>query len=333
MKAIVLKNYKTDPILDSNFSDPGLPNSDEVVVRMKAGSINPIDWKTMQGKVKMLIDYPLPIVLGNDGSGVIHELGSSVKDFKVGDEVYFRIGKPKVGTFAEKVIVKSTDVSLKPENISFEEAAGIPLAGLTAYQALFERAGITKGQKVFIAAGSGGVGSLAIQMAKIAGAYVASTCGTSNVELVKSLGADLVIDYRKENFEELLKDYDITFDTLGGGDTFKCFRILKKGGVNVSISNIPTPDTAAKYGKNFLIRGLFGLLNHKIFSSAKKFGIHYEYLFMNSSGSQLGLLKKYIEEGTLKPLVDTVYEMSEFRKAFDHQMTGRSKGKIVIRIS
>ncbi|MCB1177943.1 MAG: NADP-dependent oxidoreductase [Leptospiraceae bacterium] len=331
MKAIIINKYGEIPFLTSDYPKPNSPASDEVLINMKAGSINPIDWKTAEGKVKILIKYSFPILMGNDGSGVVESIGSDVKDFKAGDEVYFRIGKPKIGTFAEQILVKAKDVCVKPKNISFEEAAVIPLAGLTSYQALL-KGNVTNGSKVLIHAGSGGVGTLAIQIAKGMGAYVATTCGTSNVELVKSLGADQVIDYRKENFVDVLKDFDFVFDTIGGNITFESFKVLKKGGIVVNISGVPTPDYAKKFGKNIFIQFLFSMMNKKILGTAKKLGVNYEYLFMESSGAQLAILKKLIEEGKLKPINDKVYTMEEAGQAFEHQMSGRSKGKVIIKI-
>ncbi|MBK8397740.1 MAG: NADP-dependent oxidoreductase [Leptospiraceae bacterium] len=334
MKASLIRKYGGNEVIEyvEDFPKPVIDN-DEVLIEMRAASVNPIDWKVMKGDVKIMMDYKMPHILGNDGAGVVTQIGVNVNKFKVGDEVYFRPGKKKItGTFAEFCVVNHEEAALKPKNLSFEEAAGIPLVGLTSWQALFDLGNLQKGQKVLIHAGSGGVGNIAIQLAKNAGAEVATTTSTTNIELVKSLGADVIIDYKKENFWELLKDYDLVFDTMGGKSREDSYKVLKPGGILISISGIPTPDYADKFGLNPFIKTLFYLLNIKNSSLAKKHKVNYKYLFMNASGEQLSKITKLIEDNKVKPLVDKVFPLKDVKEAFSYQQTGRVKGKIIIQI-
>lgn len=334
MRASIIRKYGNNDVIEyvEDFPKPEIA-TDEVLIEMHAASVNPIDWHVMKGDVKLLFNYKMPHILGNDGAGTVVQIGSNVSKFKIGDEVYFRPGKKKItGTFAEFCSVKEDEVALKPKNLSFEEAAGIPLVGLTAWQALFDLGNLQKGQKVLIHAGSGGVGSIAIQLAKTIGAEVATTTSTSNLELVKSFGADTIIDYKKENFKDKLKDYDLVFDTLGGKTREDSYPVLKPNGILVSIAGIPTPETADHYGLNFVIKTLFYLLNFKNSSIAKKHNVIYKYFLMNASGEQLSKITKLIEEKKVKPLVDKVFSLREVKQAFEYQQTGRVKGKVIIKI-
>jgi alcohol dehydrogenase len=334
MKASIIRKYGGNEVIEyvEDFPKPET-GDDEILIEMRAASVNPIDWKVMKGEVKVILDYKMPHILGNDGAGVVVQVGANANKFKVGDEVYFRPGKKKiVGAFAEFCSVKQDEAALKPKNISFEEAAGIPLVGLTSWQALFDLGNLQKGQKVLIHAGSGGVGSIAIQLAKTVGAEVATTTSTANVELVKSLGADVVIDYKKENFQDKLSGYDLVFDTMGGKSREDSYKVLKPGGILVSINGIPTPDYADKLGLNIFIKTLFYLLNRKNSSIAKKYKVNYKYLFMNANGEQLGKIAKLIEDKKVKPLVDKVFPLKDVKDAFAYQQTGRAKGKIIIKI-
>lgn len=334
MKASIIRKYGNNDVIEyvEDLPKPEI-GDDEILLEMRAASVNPIDWKVMQGKTKILFDYKMPHTLGNDGAGVVVQVGANANKFKVGDEVYFRPGKKKiVGTFAEYCSVKQEEAAIKPKSISFEEAAGIPLAGLTSWQALFDLGQLQKGQKVLIHAGSGGVGSIAIQLAKNAGAEVATTTSTANVDLVKSLGADIVIDYKKENFVDKLSGYDLVFDTLGGKIHDDSYKVLKQGGILVSVLGVPTPDIADEYGLNFLIKSLFFLLNVKDNLMASKYKVNYKYLLMHANGEQLAKITKLIEEKKLRPLVDKTFPLKEVKDAFAYQQTGRAKGKIIIKI-
>lgn len=335
MKASIIRKYGGNEVIEfvEDFPKPEV-GDDEILIEMRAASVNPIDWKVMKGDTKILFDYKMPHVLGNDGSGVVVQVGANANKFKVGDEVYFRPGKQKiVGTFAEFCSVKQNEAAIKPKNLTFEEAAGIPLVGLTSWQALFDLGNLQKGQKVLIHAGSGGVGSIAIQLAKNVGAEVATTTSTVNVDLVKSLGADVVIDYKKENFQDKLSGYDLVFDTLGGKTRDESYKVLKPGGILVSVFGVPTTDVADEYGLNFIIKSLFFLLNMKNSSTAKKYKVNYKYLLMHANGEQLGKITKLIEEKKVRPLVDKTFPLKDVKEAFAYQQTGRAKGKIIIKIS
>jgi alcohol dehydrogenase len=335
MKASIIRKYGGNEVVEyvEDFPKPELGN-DEILIEMRAASVNPIDWKVMRGDTKIMFDYKMPHILGNDGTGVVIQIGANVNKFQVGNEVYFRPGKKKiVGSFAEYCSVKQDEAALKPKNLSFEEAAGIPLAGLTSWQALFELGNLQRGQKVLIHAGSGGVGSIAIQLAKTVGAEVATTTSTANIDLVKSLGADVVIDYKKENFQDKLSGYDLVFDTLGGKTRDESYKVLKPGGILVSVFGVPTPDVAEEYGLNFIVKSLFFLLNLSNSSRAKKFKVNYKYLLMHASGDQLEAITKLIEEKKVRPVVDKIFPLKDVKEAFAYQQTGRAKGKIIIKIS
>ncbi|MCB1173973.1 MAG: NADP-dependent oxidoreductase [Leptospiraceae bacterium] len=333
MKACLIRKYGNNQVLEYTDKHPVPEIGDhEILVQMVAASVNPIDWKVMQGKARLLLKYSFPLILGNDGAGIVSQVGHAVQGFQPGDAVYFRPGKNRIGTFAEYCAVDASEACLKPANLGFEEAAGIPLAGLTAWQALFEIGQLQAGQKVLIHAGAGGVGSLAIQLARNIGAHVITTCSSRNVELVRSLGADQVIDYTKEDFSAVLQDVDLVFDTIGGPSLPASFQVLKAGGQLINIQNIPTPESVADYDLNPLIRILLGLLNRQTTKLAKKHKVNYSYLFMKPSAEQLHQLKNLIEGGQLKPVVDRVFPFPQIADAFAYQQTGRARGKIIIKL-
>jgi len=311
-----------------------MPNIGEhdVLVEIYAASLNPIDSKIKEGKMKFLLNYRFPLILGNDFSGVVVKVGDRVNTFKPGDEVYGRPRKNRIGTLAEFIAVHEDDIWLKPQNLTFEEAASIPLIGLTTYQAFVDILNLQKGQKILIHAGSGGVGTFAIQLAKLMGAYVATTASDKGYELVKSLGADLIINYRKENFEEMLTGYDAVFDTLGGEVLAKSFRILKPGGQIVSISGVPN----ARFGKEaklgWLKTTILSIASRKITAREKESQTRYHFLFMKPSGEQLKVIKEFIEGGFIKPIIDKVYPLNDAGQAFNYLESGRAKGKVVVKI-
>jgi len=282
--------------------------------------------------MKFLLNYRFPLILGNDFSGVVVKVGDRVNTFKPGDEVYGRPRKNRIGTLAEFIAVHEDDIWLKPQNLTFEEAASIPLIGLTTYQAFVDILNLQKGQKILIHAGSGGVGTFAIQLAKLMGAYVATTASDKGYELVKSLGADLIINYRKENFEEMLTGYDAVFDTLGGEVLAKSFRILKPGGQIVSISGVPN----ARFGKEaklgWLKTTILSIASRKITAREKESQTRYHFLFMKPSGEQLKVIKEFIEGGFIKPIIDKVYPLNDAGQAFNYLESGRAKGKVVVKI-
>jgi NADPH:quinone reductase-like Zn-dependent oxidoreductase len=278
------------------------------------------------------LPYKLPFILGHDVAGVVTKVGSNICKFKVGDEVYARPADHRIGTFAELISINEDDVALKPKNISMEEAASIPLVGLTAWQALVEKADLKKGQKVFIQAGSGGVGTFAIQLAKHLGATVATTTSAANIDLVKSLGADIVIDYRKDDFEMILKDYDIVLNSQDTKTLEKSLKVLKLGGKVISISGPPDPDFGQQINANWFLKIVLKFLSAGIRKKAKRFGVNFSFLFMRAQGEQLGQITKLIESGIIKPIIDKVFPFGQINEAMSYVEMGRSKGKVVIKI-
>lgn len=331
MKAMIIDKYGKVPMRMTEVPTPEI-NEYEVLAEIHAASINPIDFKIRDGKVKMLLKYEMPLILGNDFSGVIVKTGAKVTRFKVGDEIYARPRKNKIGTFAEYIAIHEDDVALKPKNLSFEEAASIPLVGLTSYQALHDIIHLQKGQKILIHAGSGGVGTFAIQLAKIMGATVATTASEAGANLVNSLGADEIINYKKEKFEDILKNYDAVFDTIGGTTLEKSFDIIKSGGNIVSVSGMPNARFGKEFGSGFFKTLLFSLASKKLTALEKKHSAQYSFLFMKPSGDQLRIIANYIESGKIKPIIDRVFPFEDAQKAMEYSESGRAKGKIIVKI-
>jgi alcohol dehydrogenase len=273
------------------------------------------------------------LILGHDVAGVITKVGSNVSQFNVGDEVFARPADFSIGTFAEFIAINENDVALKPKNISMEQAASIPLVALTVWQAFVEKAKLKKGQKVFIQAGSGGVGTIAVQLAKHLGATVATTTSTNNLELVRSLGADVVIDYKTQDFETMLKDYDLVLNSQDDKTLEKSLRILKKGGKVISISGPPDVAFANAKGLNILLKTVMFFLSRKVRKQAKQLGVDYSFLFMKANGKQLSEIGKLIETGVIHPVIDQVFPFEQMNEAMAYVETGRAKGKVVIKLS
>lgn len=331
MKAMVIDKYGKVPMRLEEVPTPEIGEY-EVLAEIHAASINPVDFKIRDGKVKLLVKYKMPLILGNDFSGVVAKVGAKVTRFKVGDEIYARPRKSKIGTFAEYIAIHEEDIALKPKNLSFEEAASIPLVGLTSYQALTDIMQLQKGQKILIQAGAGGVGTFAIQLAKVMGATVATTASEAGTNLVKSLGADEIINYKTEKFEEVLENYDAVFDTLGGETLEKSFNILKDGGKIVSVSGLPNARFGKEYGSGFFKTLLFSAASHKLTALEKKHHVQYTFLFMKPSGEQLHIIANHIEAGKIKPVIDRVFPFEEAQKAMEYAEAGRAKGKIILKI-
>ncbi|ADH07981.1 MULTISPECIES: NADP-dependent oxidoreductase [Bacillus] len=331
MKAMIIDRYGKVPMRMAEVPTPEI-NEYEVLAEIHAASINPIDFKIRDGKVKMLLKYEMPLILGNDFAGVITKVGSKVTRFKVGDEIYARPRKNKIGTFAEYIAIHEDDIALKPKNLSFEEAASIPLVGLTSYQALHDIMQLQKGQKILIHAGSGGVGTFAIQLAKIMGAIVTTTASEAGANLVTSLGADEIINYKTEKFEDILKNYDAVFDTIGGATLEKSFNIIKRGGNIVSVSGMPNARFGKEFGSGFFKTLLFSLASKKLTALEKKHNAQYSFLFMKPSGDQLRTIANYIEAGEIKPVIDRVFPFEDAQKAMEYSEAGRAKGKIIVKI-
>lgn len=332
MKSFLIDQYAKGSAL--RFADSSMPElrDNDVLVEIYAASVNVLDSKIRDGEFKLILPYRLPLTLGNDVAGVVIRVGSKVRHFKPGDEVYARPAQDRIGTFAEYIAVNEADLAIKPNNLSMEEASSVPLVALTAWQVFVERANLQKGQKVLIHAGSGGVGTIAIQLAKHLGAYVATTTSTANIDLVKSLGADVVIDYKKDNFEDVLQDYDVVLNSLGKDTLDKSLRVLKSGGKLISISGPPDPSFARENGFNWLFQQIMRLLSFSIRRKAKRRNIGYSFLFMTANGGQLSQITALIEANVIRPVVDRVFPFEKTNEALAYVETGRAKGKVVIAV-
>jgi NADPH:quinone reductase-like Zn-dependent oxidoreductase len=332
MEAFVLERYgKKRALKMADVPTPQL-REDEALVEVHAAGVNLIDSKIRDGEFKLFLPYKFPLVLGHDVAGVVVKVGPRVRQFKVGDEVYARPDDLRIGTFAQYVPVKEASLALKPKNLSMEEAASVPLVALTAWQALVERANLKKGQKVFIQAGSGGVGTVAIQLAKHLGATVATTTSAANIELVKSLGADVVIDYRTQDFEQILRDYDVVLNSQDGKTLDKSLRVLKAGGKLISISGPPDPAFAKVSGAPGFVKLVMRLLSFGIRGRARRRGVDYSFLFMHANGRQLREIARLIEADVLRPVLDRVVPFEQTNEAMAYVEAGRAKGKVVIKV-
>lgn len=305
---------------------------DDVLVSVHAASVNVLDSKIRKGEFKLILPYRFPLVLGNDVAGVVVQVGANVRQFKPGDEVYARPPDHRIGTFAELISVPQSALALKPANLSMEQAASIPLVGLTAWQVLVDTAKVKKGQKVLIHAGSGGVGTFAIQLAKHLGAFVATTTSTQNVGWVKALGADAVIDYKQQQFEDVLQGYDVVLSGQGTEVLEKSLKVLKPGGQLISISGPPTSQFALEQGLSWGLQKVMGLLSYGIRTKARKRGIRYGFVFMRANGEQLNEISALIEAGVIKPVIDRIFNWESTAQALSYVEEGRAKGKVVIRV-
>lgn len=328
MKAFVIDRYK-EPLHAADVPEPVLGDRD-VLVEVRAASINQLDEKIRLGEFKQILPYKLPLVLGNDLAGVVVAVGSQVRTFAPGDEVYARPGKDRIGTFAERIAVAEADLALKPASVTMAEAAALPLVALTAWQALVERGNVQPGQKVLIHAGAGGVGSIAIQLAKHLGATVATTVSGSTAAWVRELGADVTIDYRTEDFAETLHNYDLVLDSLGGKNLAKSLSVLRPGGKAIGISGPPDPAFAREIGLNPLLRLAIAGISHGIRRQARKLGVHYEFLFMRASGDQLAEITAFVDAGALRPVVGRVFPFDETPEALSALAKGGPRGKVVV---
>jgi len=332
MKAFVVDRYQKEaPLRLADVPTPE-PREDEVLVDVHAAGVNLLDAKIRGGEFKLILPYRLPLILGHDVAGVVVKAGTRARRFKPGDEVYARADDFRIGTFAEFVPVKETSLALKPKGLTMEEAASIPLVALTAWQALVEKAGLEKGQKVFIQAGSGGVGTFAVQLAKHLGATVASTTGTSNVALVRSLGADVVIDYKTQDVEDVLRDYEVVLNSQDGKTLEKSLRVLKRGGKLISISGPPDPEFGREIAAPAFLRLVIRLLSLGVRRKARRLGVGYAFLFMKPSGSQLGEISRLIDAGAIRPVIDRVFPFASTNDALAYVEAGGAKGKVVVKL-
>ena len=332
MKAAFIRRYGGNKVLELGELPAPQAGPGELLVEVHAASVNPVDFKIRDGMLKMILPFGFPLILGNDLSGVVKAVGAGVTRFRPGDAVFARMDKRRIGAFAEFAVVAETDAAAKPANLSHVEAAAVPLAGLTAWQALFEIGGLKAGQKVLIHGGSGGVGSFAIQLARHAGLTVATTVGARNAELARSLGADIVIDYRTQRFEDVVSDQDLVFDTQAGDIQHRSFAVLRRGGVLVSIAGKPDGRLVREFGLNPLLGVLLDFLSRKSLRLAKRHGVRYEYLFMHPSGEQLAQLGRLLEEGSVRTIIDKVFPLAQVREALAYSEAGHATGKVVVEV-
>jgi NADPH:quinone reductase-like Zn-dependent oxidoreductase len=332
MKAFTINKYsKNEGLQLADVPEPEVKDND-VLVEVHAAGVNLLDSKIKTGEFKLILPYKLPLILGHDVAGVITKVGKNIKKFKVGDEVYARTADHHIGTFAEFISIDERDVAFKPRNISMEEAASIPLVALTAWQVLVERAQIKKGQKVFIQAGSGGVGTIAIQLAKHLGATVATTASAKSFDLLNELGADVIIDYKNSDFENRLSNYDVVLNSQDQKTLEKSLRILKSGGKLISISGPPTPDFAKEIKAPWFVKIILSLISSGIRKKAKNKNVDYSFLFMKANGQQLSEITSLIEAKVIKPVIDKIFPFDKTSEALIYVESGRAKGKVVIKI-
>jgi NADPH:quinone reductase-like Zn-dependent oxidoreductase len=332
MKALVFKRYGKSPGI--GFADVPRPalKPDELLVQVYAAGLNPIDNMIPTGMFKPVLRFQLPATLGSDLAGVVTEVGSRVARFKPGDAVFASIFDLGTGSIAEFAVVPESAAALKPANLDFVQAASIPMVGLTSWQALKERANLRAGQKVFIHAGSGGIGTFAIQLAKHLGAEVGTTTSTGNVELVRSLGADEVVDYKKEAFESVLRDYDLVLGTVRGDAIEKSVGILTPGSTIVSLVGPLDAAFARARRLNYLMTFVFGLMSRKIMRLARKREVTYSFLFVRPDGAQLAEIGELLNAERVRPVIDKVFPFGQAKDALAHLAQGRSRGKVVVKI-
>lgn len=332
MKALTFKRYGKSPEIGiTEVPRPAL-KADELLVKVHAAGLNPIDNMIPTGMFKPVLHFQLPAVMGSDLAGVVTEVGSNVTRFKPGDAVFASIFDLGTGSIAEYAAVPEHAAALKPANLDFVQAASIPMVALTAWQALKERANLQAGQKVFIPAGSGGIGTFAIQLAKYLGAKVGTTTSTGNVDLVRSLGADEVVDYKKQEFETVLRNYDAVLGTTRGDSIEKSLAILKPGSRIVSLVGPLDAAFARRKGLNFVLRFVFGLMSRKIRRLAQQRSVSYSFLFVRPDGTQLTAISKLLETEQIKPVIDKVFPFQEAENALEYLARGRSKGKVVVKM-
>jgi len=330
MKAFVLDRYRKGAALravDMPLPDVG---DRDVLVRIHATGLNVLDAKLRSGEFKLILPYQLPLVLGHDLAGVVVRVGAQVRDFKAGDEVYARPADGRIGTFAGYIAVDERDVAPKPVTLDMAQAAALPLVALTAWQALVEKADLQRGHKVFIQAGSGGVGSIAIQLARHLGATVATTASAANSEWVRALGADVVIDYRKDDFAAVLRDYDVVLHSQDNDALRKSLRILRPGGKLISISGPPDPAFARAIGAPWYVRLVVRLLSSGVRRTARRLGVDFSFLFMRADGQQLRRIGTLVDAGILRPVVDRVMPFDDANAALAYVEAGHAKGKVVL---
>ena len=331
MRAYVLKHYGgPEGSLLMDVPAPA-PRPRDILVEVRAAGLNPVDFKFRQGKLRAIHRPNLPLVLGNELAGEVIAVGGDVTRFRAGDHVFARVAKDRAGAFAEQACVDEDDAAHMPRNLDFAAAAAVPLAGLTALQALRDELRVKPGQKVFISGGAGGVGTFAIQIAKWLGAHVTTTASKRGEALVRSLGCDEVIDYTIQDISSEKGRFDAGFDLIGGKTLEQMFEIMKPGTMIVSVAAVPEPQTAIRdLGGRRALAAIFWLISYGIRSRARRAGVSYRFLFMHASGAELAELAGLIEQGKLKAIVDRTYPFAKIAEALDYVESGRAKGKVVV---
>ncbi len=328
MKAVVVRRYKS-PVEIADLPVPS-PGPNDLLVRVRAASINPVDFIIRDGGIKVLIKYPMPLTLGNDLAGDVEAVGANVTRFKPGDAIYARLDKERIGAFAQWVLCSESAAALKPRNVDYVQAASLPLVGLTSWQALVDIAQLKAGQNVLIHSGSGGVGTFAIQLAKHLGAKVATTASARNHALVRSLGADLPIDYKTSRFEDIAVDQDVVFDTQGGDTLLRSFKSIKRGGVVVTVGGKPDGTFARAWGLSLPLVWALTFMARPVTRQAREKSAHFEYLFMHASGAQLATIAGLVESGAIKPVIDRTFPLEQAREALAYVESGHAVGKVVL---
>jgi NADPH:quinone reductase-like Zn-dependent oxidoreductase len=330
MKAIVVAKYGKDGFRAADVPAPKVGRND-VLVRVSAASINPLDKMVRNGEFKQLLKYKPPFVIGHDVAGVVTQVGATVTDFKVGDEVYARPRDLRIGTFAEYIAIDQNDIALKPASLTLHDAAALPLVALAAWQILVERAQVKPGQKVLVHAGAGGLGSTVIQLAKHLGAHVATTTSPDTEELVRELGGDVVIDYTKQDFSQVLSGYDLVLDSLGGQNLMKSLTVLKPGGLAIGVAGPPDAGFAKQLRAPKPFEFVLSFLSRKVRRAAKKLGVRYSFFFMRADGAQLGKLAALYDAGHLRPVLDRTFPFDQTLEALAYVESGKVKaGKVVV---
>ena len=330
MIAAFIDGYGSDQVLRvGDFPAPKTGPSD-ILVRVHAASVNPVDFKLRDGKLRLLRRYRFPLILGHDCAGEVVQVGEDVTQFKVGDRIFSRPRNGRIGTFAEFIAIDQSEAALMPPNLKYHEAASLPLVALTSWQALVDVAQLKPRQQLLIPAGSGGVGTFAIQLAKHIGAEVWTTTSGKNLEFVKSLGADHAINYQDEDFENRVNNLDVVFDTLGGDSLDRSFAITRPNGWVVSIAGSPDYRNAEEMGLDMLRSLLLRVVGLRVNSRARRAGVNYRFIFMKPLGEELAQIAALISEGVIKPVVDRIFPISECQSAIEYSASGRARGKIVI---
>lgn len=332
MKAFTFKRYGDAPEAGFECVNCPSPGDNDLLVKVYAAGLNPIDNMIPTGIFKPVLKVRLPATLGSDLAGVVIATGSRVTRFKAGDEIFACIFDTGEGALAEFAVVPEHAAAIKPANLDFVQAASLPMVGLTSWQALVERAGLQPGQKVFIPAGSGGIGTFAIQLAKYLGAKVGTTTSTDNVEWVGDLGAGEVVDYRRQAFENMMSNYDVVLGTLRGRELEKSAAILRPGGKMISLIGPLDAAFARSRGLNIFLTFVFWLMSRRIRRLTQKRGIDYAFLFVRPDGAQLAQICRLIEAKKIRPVIDRVYPFAETKAALAHLARGHAKGKVVVRL-